>query len=284
MAYPWIKLYTEIIHDPKIGRLPEHLQLVFVKLLCATGEYDQAREGILPPIDELAWTLRMDDECMAADMAALERAGLVLCADGIWRVTNFGKRQGPMSATERKQAQRERDHRAEYYCHDNVTIRDTEGEGEGEGDIEEEEEGEGDVEGEGGVTEPSAATIRDLSSGLQELGIMPYSRADAELIATLAEDIDATPTPALFVRSLLLEVGDARRKSERGHPPGLRFVRAVVDGAIRENRLPGERAPAAGPPKPALRLVTETWRNPYTGETETHRVAMPVDEVSHGNG
>lgn len=89
MAYPWVKLWTEFIHDPKVGMLSEHLQLMFVKLMCVTGEHDATRGGALPSVEETAWTLHIAENDLLADLVALERVGMVVCKDGVWYVTNF---------------------------------------------------------------------------------------------------------------------------------------------------------------------------------------------------
>ena len=269
MPYPWVKLYTEMIHDPKLGRLSEHLQLVFVKLLCATGEYDGERRGLLPPVDDLAWALRTDDQAMALDLAALESVGLVGCDGGVWRVTNFSTRQAAMTVSERKQAQRDKERTGQGHGH--VTICDTEGEGEGDKTR---------LEGEGDETSAAPSTLSRLATGLKDLGIEPNSQIESQAYINMAEDITSTPTPDAFIDSLLLEISAARSKSERGHPPGIKYIKAVVERALRENRLPGEKLPAPIVPPPRMELVTEQWRNPITGELETHKVGK---QVAHGN-
>lgn len=112
MAYPWVKLYTEIIHDPKFGRLPTNAKLLFIELLCITGEYDTDRNGMLPELEDIAWTLRYDEEQLATDMAVLERVGMVQHTDSGWRVTNFKSRQAPITNADRQREHRWRDNNA----------------------------------------------------------------------------------------------------------------------------------------------------------------------------
>lgn len=367
MAYPWIKLYTEMLHDPKFGRLSEHLQLVFVKLCLEAGEYDDERTGILPPPEDLAWILRMEDDTLLADLTALANVGMVTRENDTWRVTHFEARQGAMTSTERVAALRGRKQKEAYRagdggatqpgqpCNDDVTIRymgcnddvtnrctdldldiDLEEEVEEEVDVDvasarralltlppsqrravlaqqaceisaaydldqswRDTQG-GDIVDEDDdsevvvvpVTEtvtPKRANDHDgdnlmayFMRNLERANGLIQSEAQADLYREMVADIAALPVDRQrpFVDSLFAEA--ALKTTGRVKPS---WYRAVIDAALRDGRLPGERAPAAGPPKPALRLVTETWRNPYTGETETHRVAMPVtDGASHGNG
>jgi hypothetical protein len=123
MAYPWVKLWTEFVHDPKMLLLPEHLQLVYVKLLCICGEYDQERKGWLPAPKRLAVTLRSTPEQVLADLNALAETDpddpddepLVALCDGRWMITKFEARQGAMSSTARSTAMRGKKHRGAYY-------------------------------------------------------------------------------------------------------------------------------------------------------------------------
>ncbi len=318
MAYPWIKLYTEMLHDPKFGRLSEHLQLVFVKLCLEAGEYDDARTGILPTLGDLAWILRMEDDTLLEDLTALANVGMVTRENDTWRVTHFEARQRAMTSTERVAALRGRKQKEAYRagdggatqpgqpcnddvtnrymgCNDDVTNRCTDLDLDIDLEEEVEEEVDVDVDSEVVVVPVTAPVTPKQAHDHDGDNLMAYfmrnlerangliqSEAQADLYREMVADIAALPVDRqrTFVDSLFAEA--ALKTTGRVKPS---WYRAVIDAALRDGRLPGERAPAAGPPKPALRLVTETWRNPYTGETETHRVAMPVtDGASHGNG
>ena len=117
----WIKLYHEILHDPKMGRLPDPLWRRFVELCLLAGEHDA--DGILPDVPDMAWTLRMNEEQLAADLHELEAAGFVHRNGDGWIVTNFSKRQSPVSSAERVARYRERKRKDAYYCNDDVTNR-----------------------------------------------------------------------------------------------------------------------------------------------------------------
>jgi hypothetical protein len=115
---PWIKVWTDILDDPKIGRLSAADRWQFMALCVLAGECDA--EGYLANgdaplfIDDIAWRLRERTDDMIASMERLSDAGL-LCQDddGSWFVTNFSKRQGRPQYEkrrqwrERKQRQRE---------------------------------------------------------------------------------------------------------------------------------------------------------------------------------
>jgi hypothetical protein len=51
----WIRLYTNVVNDPKVQQLPAPLFKFWVNLLCVAGEYEKA--GLLPSVGELAWSL-----------------------------------------------------------------------------------------------------------------------------------------------------------------------------------------------------------------------------------
>ena len=96
----WIKLYMEILDDPKMGRLPDHLWRCAVELFLLAGRH--GNDGALPPVDEMAWTLRLSDEQLLEDLRGLAEVGVVMEAEpGRWVVTNFSKRQAAVPVEER---------------------------------------------------------------------------------------------------------------------------------------------------------------------------------------
>lgn len=119
-SMPWIKLYTDILDDPKIGRMDAAEKWHFVALCVLAGECDA--EGYLVngddplTIEDIAWRLREDIEQLDHTMTVLQQHGLVTQdPDGTWFVTNFSKRQGRSQSEkrklwrERKRRQRERE-------------------------------------------------------------------------------------------------------------------------------------------------------------------------------
>jgi len=91
----WIKLYHEILHDPKMGKLPDGVWRRAIEMFLLAGELDD--DGQLPPIADMAWTLRLDEGVLRKDLDALVEAEIVIETDGHWVVTNYTKRQSPSS-------------------------------------------------------------------------------------------------------------------------------------------------------------------------------------------
>jgi len=102
MAYTWIKIYTEILHDSKIGRLPVYLRWRFVELCCLAGEHGNG--GALQPVEDMAWVLRSSPEEVVKSLRSLAEIGVVQESQpGKWVVVNFAKRQARMSDQERQE-------------------------------------------------------------------------------------------------------------------------------------------------------------------------------------
>ncbi len=77
----WIKLYHEVLDDPKIGRLRVALKWRFIECLLVAGD-----DGILPQIDDMAWRVRADVEELETDLNELSDAGLLNRVAGDWQV------------------------------------------------------------------------------------------------------------------------------------------------------------------------------------------------------
>jgi hypothetical protein len=87
MKRSWIKLYLEILDDPKLGRLAVWLRWRFVELLLVAAESDQS--GTLPPVTQLAWRLRVGEADLVKSLRSLREIGVVCQQGGRWKVTNF---------------------------------------------------------------------------------------------------------------------------------------------------------------------------------------------------
>jgi DnaD/phage-associated family protein len=131
--YTWIKLYTEILSDPKMGRLDDRLWRRAIELFMLAGS--TGTTGQLPQMEEMEWILRVKKSNLLDDFNALAKNGIVHeTQHGSWVVTNFAKRQAAMSATERTQKRRAGETDAKRNRNEKVT--------EEEGEVEEEKEGE----------------------------------------------------------------------------------------------------------------------------------------------
>lgn len=108
MAKHWIKLWTEILNDPKMGRLPDWQWRRCIEMFLLAGIYDQ--DGLLQPVEEMAWILHCPAVTLSEALQLLAEAGVVVLGqDGRWWVKNFAKRQAPVPDAERKRLSRSKD-------------------------------------------------------------------------------------------------------------------------------------------------------------------------------
>ena len=115
----WIKLYHEIIDDPKMGRMPDRLWRRTVEMFLLAGELDQ--DGLLPEVRDMAWRLRMPDEDLIDDLSLLATYKIVHKQGEQFVVTKFAERQSPISDAERMKRLRDRKQKEQYYSDDPVT-------------------------------------------------------------------------------------------------------------------------------------------------------------------
>ena len=109
----WIKLYHEIIDDPKMGKLTDRLFRRTIQLFLIAGDFGD--EGILPAVDDMAWRLRMSAEELETDLADLASTGIVHNSSDRWMVTKFTDRQAASTGTERWRQWRDRQRKENYY-------------------------------------------------------------------------------------------------------------------------------------------------------------------------
>lgn len=126
----WIKLYHEILEDPKMCKLPDRLYRRVIELFLLAGETDQ--DGYLPSLSDMSWRLRQDEEQLETELNELQKTGIISHVNGEWIVTNFAKRQARVEGKDRVKQCRERKKKQEYYgdetevkrnCNDDVTNR-----------------------------------------------------------------------------------------------------------------------------------------------------------------
>ena len=115
IAKVWIKLYIEILGDPKMGRLPNHLWRRAVELFLLAGR--EGNDGAVPPVKEMVWILRLSQDKLLEDLHGLAKVGVVHEAEpGKWVVTNFAKRQEALTSTARSYYYRKRKEDATNRC------------------------------------------------------------------------------------------------------------------------------------------------------------------------
>ena len=118
-SYYWIKLYHEILDDPKMALLPDRLWRRVVELFVLAGRH--GKDGLLPDTRSLAWELRMSLDDLEMDMKQIETTGIVEHVTNGWLVVNYTKRQEAVSGAKRTQQFRSRQKKQEYYQEDNTS-------------------------------------------------------------------------------------------------------------------------------------------------------------------
>lgn len=109
MSRPWIKLYTEMLHDPKVGQLSDSAYRLFVELMLKAGQVDE--DGATDTVDALAWELRRQSDDLLNLIWELEESGRLVFLDPetqIVYITSWAKRQPPTTSSERVKRHREK--------------------------------------------------------------------------------------------------------------------------------------------------------------------------------
>jgi hypothetical protein len=154
----WIKLYHEILDDPKMGRLSDTLFRRTIELFLIAGDYD--REGELPPLADISWRLRVPEVTLNSEMEELSSVGILTPADsGNWIVTHFKERQSadPTALRSRHYRQFMQKHK---FRHETATDRDADIDVDIDIDTEEEKEEDADKDHNGGSCIPSDELVK----------------------------------------------------------------------------------------------------------------------------
>lgn len=114
----WIKLYHEVLDDPKMGRLPDHIWRRAIEFFLIAGE--TGKGGYLPPVEDLSWRLRASDDDVLSTLEILKSVNIVqLTSDG-WLITHFAQRQDAASNARRQERYRDKK-RLAHFSDENVT-------------------------------------------------------------------------------------------------------------------------------------------------------------------
>ena len=109
----WIKLYIEILDDPKMATLPDRLWRRVIELfLCAGRVY---HDGQLPDTNQLAWMIRVPMDELDLDLKQIATTGIIQQTKDGWLIPKFSQRQAAATNAERVKQHREREHKAQYY-------------------------------------------------------------------------------------------------------------------------------------------------------------------------
>jgi hypothetical protein len=86
----WWRAYEEAVDDPKLQRLPDALFKAWFNLMCLTSRHG----GSLPPIEDIAFSLRLSETKTRAILAGLENKGLLdRTESGAFQPHNWNARQ-----------------------------------------------------------------------------------------------------------------------------------------------------------------------------------------------
>jgi DnaD/phage-associated family protein len=113
LADYWMKLYIEILDDPKMATLPDRLWRRIVELFLMAKR--ENKDGHLPDTRQIAWALRMSADELDHDLKSITSTGIIIQEAGGWFIPNFAKRQGPSTDAERKSQERSRKRSQQYY-------------------------------------------------------------------------------------------------------------------------------------------------------------------------
>lgn len=157
----WIKLYHEILDDPKMMRMDEVIFGRCIKLFLLAGKLNLG-DGYLPSVEDIAWHLRLDVGEVQITLAGLEKANIVLQDDeGNWFVRRFAARNEAMDPADKMRRYRESQQHEEYResMLPNGYAPVTKSNAESEADTEADQESESATAPEGDVTAAVAAAV-----------------------------------------------------------------------------------------------------------------------------
>jgi hypothetical protein len=103
----WFRVYDDLVDDPKVQRLDPSLFKALINLWCLAS----ANDGVFPPIDEVAFKLRMKPEKVQRVLAELRAVGLIDDDDRGIHPHNWAGRQFKSDVADPTAAERMRRHR-----------------------------------------------------------------------------------------------------------------------------------------------------------------------------
>ena len=96
MAKTWIKLYTEILSDPKMGRMNDKMFRRTIELFLIAGKED--RDGMLPSLDDIAWSLHSTVKEIQTVLSDLKSIGIIEEKSEGYLIKHFSERQNSDSS------------------------------------------------------------------------------------------------------------------------------------------------------------------------------------------
>jgi hypothetical protein len=96
----WVKLYTKLISDPKMHRLPDATFRACINLIVLAGIED--RDGELGTVEDIAFHLRMDPPAALSHLAALAQVDIAFEKKGVWTLTKWSELQAKSPSDDRE--------------------------------------------------------------------------------------------------------------------------------------------------------------------------------------
>ena len=242
MPLPWLKLWTETIHDTKIRRLPTGQRWCWIGVLCLAQESEQ--NGKLEMSGEPLTDEVIADAC-GVDMATWNtarsyflRANMLIEEDGSLVVVNWNKRQGPAdpTAAERMWRFRNKGSNVTPDVDRNVTRNVTRN---SDADVtrrgqKKEDRGEMLDEREQRPETP-ATTAAAVKAYENSIGLISGAMQREEILAAI-DILASIGHPEWWGMALrIAEDNDARKWS---------YVRAIITRCVKDGRAPGSTKPA----------------------------------------
>ena len=118
MAGYWLKLYTEILDDPKYFRLSDNAKLGMIELMLVAKKFN--KNGEIPTIEDVAFFTRRSIEWWKPIFDELLTIEYLVTNGSETIIRKFAERQAAVSDSERQKQHRIVTHKNEY-CHEAVT-------------------------------------------------------------------------------------------------------------------------------------------------------------------
>ena len=166
----WFRMDDDVVNDPKVQNLPDPLFRAWVNILCVASKHD----GVLPPLRDVAFILRLKEPAAAAILSKLHLAGLLDKTESSFKPHNWEGRQfkSDRDATAADRAKRYRD--AKRDRHGTVTRdasrQETETSRSPETETETDTDSEANASGAAAPPDPSVAEREYFDRGKQILG------------------------------------------------------------------------------------------------------------------
>jgi len=121
MADYWIKLYHDILDDPKMAVLPDNLWRRIIELFLFAGKL--YKDGNLPDTKQIAWCLRQNENELETELKQIVTTGIIVQTETGWFIPKFKTRQDPMTNTERVRKFRETKQHEQYNANETIMKR-----------------------------------------------------------------------------------------------------------------------------------------------------------------